>query len=176
MVLLADATLAGTRDPDTPDHKYVEFGKQFPFVRRIRVNDEAAAKKGEVVYWYGSAVLIQPHWMVTAAHVVENGGKPVILDEDTKAEYPIAWFLVHPDFKSNNHGYCDIALGYSEKDFGLNFYPGLYKNSDEVDKLVTIAGFGVIGTFHTGLRESDGKRRAGSNKDRKSTRLNSSHT
>ena len=46
MVLLADATFAGTRDPDTPDHKYVEFGKQFPFVRRIRVNDEAAAKKG----------------------------------------------------------------------------------------------------------------------------------
>ena len=164
LALSLDVTWAGTRDPDTPDSKYVEFGKQFPFVRRIRSRDPKLTDSDSTAYWYGSAVLIKPHWILTAAHVIEHGVHPTILSDNTSTEYPIIWMRMHPEFKNEKHGYYDIALGYSEKDFNLDFYPMLYKGADEAGQVVTLAGFGFIGTFHSGMDVSDGKRRAGSNK------------
>lgn len=162
--------LAGTRDPDTPDSQYVEFGKKFPFVRRLRAQEREPKDPKAVVVWYGSAVMIKPHWVLTAAHIVVDVGdravgKPTILgDELDPVEYPLSHIVPHPLFDDGRNGYYDIALGYSEKDLGLDFYPELNTDTDELGKNVTLAGFGFHGTFHTGMVESDGKRRAGSNK------------
>jgi S1-C subfamily serine protease len=162
--LLAGVLSAGTRDPETPDETYVEFGKKFPFVRRIRSREPNPADPMRVVTWYGSAVMIQPHWIVTAAHVVNNVADPTILSDDADpVEYPLSHVISHPEFDDGRNGYYDIALGYSKNDLGLEFYPALYTDSDELGKQATIAGFGFQGTFHTGMVASDGKRRAGSN-------------
>jgi hypothetical protein len=165
LVLSDAATLAGTRDPDTPDSKYVAFGKKFPFVKRIRAQGLEKPTPDSVVHWYASAVLIRPHWVLTAAHVLEGVEKPTILgDEEKPVEYPLVHTISHPLFDHGKNGYYDIALGYSEKDLGLDFYPELNTDTDELGKPVTLAGFGFFGTFHTGMTEQDGKRRAGSNK------------
>ena len=156
---------AGTRDPETPDEKYVEFGKKFPFVRKIRAVERAPKDPKAVHVFYGSAVMIRPHWVLTAAHVLLDVGQPTILgDELDPVEYPLSHTISHPLFDDGKNGYYDIALCYSEKDLGLDFYPALYTDHDELGKDATVAGFGFQGTFNTGMVEQDGKRRAGSNK------------
>lgn len=162
--LLTNSAQPGTRDPDTKDEKYLEFGQKFPFVRRLRARESNPADPMRIITWYGSAVMIKPHWIVTAAHVVNNVSAPTILsDAADPVEYPLSHVISHPKFDDGRNGYFDIALGYSEKDLGLDFYPGLYTDSDELGKQATIAGFGFQGTFHTGMVEQDNKRRAGSN-------------
>lgn len=165
IVLWGTAALAGTIDPNTPDEKYLEFGKQFPFVMRLRAVEPKPVDPKSVVTWHASAVLIQPHWVLTAAHVLDGVAAPTILDNAKPAkEYPLTHIVVHPLYDDGKNGYYDIALGYSEKDFGLDFYPELNTDTDELGKTATLAGFGFHGTFRTGMSVSDGKRRAGSNK------------
>jgi hypothetical protein len=165
LVSAAGPLTAGTTDPDTPDSKYVEFGKKFPFVRKIRAVERAPKDPKAVHVFYGSAVMIRPHWVLTAAHVLLDVNQPTILgDELDPTEYPLSHTISHPQFDDGRNGYYDIALCYSEKDLGLDFYPALYTDHDELGKNATVAGFGFHGTFHTGMVEQDGKRRAGSNK------------
>ncbi|WP_353208320.1 trypsin-like serine protease [Sphingorhabdus sp.] len=166
VLALADAaTLAGTRDPETPDEKYLEFGKKFPFVRRIRAQERAPKDPKAIHVFYGSAVMIKPHWVITAAHVLIDVDQPTILgDELDPVEYPIQHTISHPLFDDGKNGFYDLALCYSEKNLGLDFYPELYTETDELGKAATLAGFGFQGTFHTGMTEQDHKRRAGSNK------------
>jgi Trypsin len=160
LALLPATLLAGTRDPNTPDSQYVEFGKQFPCVKRIR----AVIKYNDKDTWqYGSAVIIRSHWILTAAHVVEDAGSPEVLG-DNDAKFPLSKVFLHDEYKNENVGYHDIALGYSPKDFALEFYCPLYTKDDELNKPVTIAGFGFTGTFYTGAAIGDGQRRAGHNK------------
>jgi hypothetical protein len=155
----------GTRDPDTPDEKYVEFGKSFPCVARLKARvdcDKPDCPQREHDQ-YGSAVIIRGHWILTAAHVVADTKQQIVVTADG-TEYPLQHVIVHGDFKDGNIGYHDLALGYSPKDFRLDFYCPLYTDHDELGKAITFAGFGVTGTFLTGGKTSDGQRRAGHNK------------
>ncbi len=155
---LAGAVSSGTRDADTDDSKHVEFGKKFKAVVRFR----AVNKKQET--HYGSAVIIRPHWVLTAAHATADTTEPAVLTNDDADVYPLVRVVQHasfdPDINAQQH---DIALGYSEKDFGLAFYIPLYKGSAEEGKIATLAGYGMGGTFASGRDFVDGKRRAGSN-------------
>lgn len=155
------SSIAGTRDPNTPDERYLEFGKQFKCVQRLRVfamNDEDK----KVSYQFGSAVIIRPNWALTAAHVVANSKNcTLITDEDV--EFQISHVIAHAEFKDAPVGFHDIALCYSPKDFQLEFYTPLYTDSDEVGKAATISGYGLGGTFNTGGMVGDGKKRAGHN-------------
>lgn len=176
-VLFSAATLAGTRDPNTPDEKYVEFGKKFPSVVKLRAitkktNKDADDKDSKKeFYQYGSAVIIKPHWVLTAAHVVTDTREPVVFLAGQPTPFPLQHVVIHAGFlHDNKFGFDDIALAYSGEDFGLKFYTPLYDTSDEVGKPVTIAGFGVHGTFASGATESDGHRRAGHNKIERSER------
>lgn len=156
--LLTNTVSAGTRDPEIADQHYINYGKKFKSVVRFRSLGKEKEKH------YASAVIIRPHWVLTAAHAVTNTTEPTVLMNDDKDFYPIEYILPHQSFDfdapSNQH---DIALGYSEKDFGLEFYTPLYTNTDEVDKLATLAGCGLHGTFDTGHTSVDTQRRAGSN-------------
>lgn len=168
----ASQSFAGTIDPNTPDSRYVAFGQQFPSVIRIRADiDELSPKEDELSITdklatkffrqYGSLAIIRPHWALTAAHVT-TGAHNHTAYKDNKAEYPLRIF-VHPAFNDNVLGYNDIALCYSAKDFQLDFYTPLYTGQDEVGKDITMAGYGLRGTFRTGAVISDGKKRAGQN-------------
>lgn len=164
LVLWGTAALAGTTDPNTPDEKYVEFGKQFPSVVQFRAriqcdNPECAVKEHDQ---YGSAVVIKPHWILTAAHMATDITRPVVIKDNV--EYPLEMILQHADYNEEIIGYHDIALGYSPTDFKLQFYTPLYARYDELSKPVTISGYGLHGTFLTGCRDSDHLRRAGHNK------------
>lgn len=165
VLFLAGAQLAcaGTRDPNTPDSKYVEFGQQFPGVLKLRaIHQHPDEHAGKPTYQYGSAVAIRPHWVLTAAHVLTNTSQPVALKDAD--EYPLTFVVKHEDFKEDTIGYHDLALAYSPTAFGLKFYTPLYRGTDEVGKAATIAGYGLHGTFYTGATQSDMLRRAGHNR------------
>ncbi len=168
----ASQSFAGTIDPNTPDSRYVAFGQQFPSVIRMRADiDDLAPEEAELSITdklatkffrqYGSLAIIRPHWALTAAHVT-TGAHNHTAYKDNKTEYPLRIF-VHPAFNDNVLGYNDIALCYSAKDFKLDFYTPLYTGQDEVGKDITMAGYGLRGTFRTGAIVSDGKKRAGQN-------------
>jgi len=123
---VTSTAFAGTIDPNTPDAQYIEFGKQFPCVVRIRAEQYQ--------------------------------------QKDDNTEFPLTKIFVHPDFKEDNLGHFDIALGYSPKDFDLEFYCPLYTDNDELGKAVTIAGYGIQGTFFSGAKLADEKKRAGHNR------------
>lgn len=166
VVLLVPGTVAaGTRDPHTPDAKYVEFGQQFPMVQRFRavavVPDPKQPDKPKIQLQYGSAVIIRPHWVLTAAHMAQPTGDHTLLKDDQ--EYPLPHVVWPKDYEEDNVGFADIALCYSPAELKLDFYPELYRQADEVGKAVTIAGYGITGTFLTGCTVSDAKKRAGHN-------------
>lgn len=167
VLALTPGTLAaGTRDPHTPDDKYLEFAKKFPSVLRFRSSTEMTDKKtGEKrpTQQYGSAAVIRPNWVLTAAHLVAGASDHTVLRDDG-TPYPLATAIVPKEYESDNIGYYDLALCYSPKDFNLDFYPALYSEQDEIGKAITIAGYGITGTFHTGCVLADGKKRAGHNK------------
>ena len=155
---------AGTIDPSTPDSQYVEFGQKFPYV--VQLSSKVACQNPECEFkshdYKGSAVVIRPHWLLTAAHVVRDGtAHKAILGDKTEYELPhVVW---HKDFDDKSFGVNDIAICYSPKELDMEFYPKLYRKDDEVGKAITISGWGFHGTFYTGAQKHDGKRRAGQN-------------
>jgi Trypsin len=146
--------LAGTIDPNTPDSKYIEYGSKFHNTVKLCCFDGKGLS-------CGSAVVIDPHWILTAAHVVENCQIWSVTIKDK--EYKLDKVILNPDYKSDNFGYDDIALGYSKEKLVFDHYPALYELNDEVGKVCSMAGWGLTGTFNTGANRSDDKRRAGSN-------------
>jgi S1-C subfamily serine protease len=167
LVLLTNSSVAqgGTRDPSTPDKKYVEFGQKFPFVIRFCAHHDGTDDKGDkyTENWCASGVVIRKHWVLTAAHVVFGAERATVTTDDNK-KFKLAKIIRHKDYKSERVGWHDIALARTEEPIELEFYPALHRDADELDKAVTFAGWGLTGTFHTGATLNDHKRRAGHNK------------
>jgi secreted trypsin-like serine protease len=147
-------SFAGTIDPNTPDERYIEYGSKFHSVVKLCCFDGKGLS-------CGSAVVIAPNWIITAAHVVEGCHSWTVLIGDEK--YNINKMILHKEYKSDIFGYNDIALGYLEKPIELEYYPEIYNDNDEVGKTCSIAGLGFTGNFHTGIKKHDGHKRAGSN-------------
>lgn len=146
---------SGTTDPKIPDEKYIEYAKNFHYVFKL------CGTYNDGKLFCASAVVINKNWIITAAHVVKNC-RLCIAHKDDKA-YLIDEIFIHKDFEEDTVGIADIALLYVKEDIGLEFYPPLYENNDEIGKLCSIAGYGMYGTFLTGITKSDGNIRAGSN-------------
>jgi hypothetical protein len=132
--VLSGSLSAGTIDPNTPDSKYIKFGKDFTYVYKICGTYENNG------LFCASAVAIDPHWIITAAHVVK-GSKICIVYQEEKA-FLINQVFVHEDFNDNQFGFNDIALCYVDEDLNLNFYPYLYEDDYEIGKICTISGYG----------------------------------
>ena len=148
---------SGTIDPGTLDSKYIEYGSKFKCVVRI------CGKSKEGLNYCASAVVVNKHWIITAAHVVKDCVSVKIKDFKDK-EYCVTKVIVHEDYHEDNFGHNDIAVGYVEEEINSDFYPELYSDSDEVGKVCAIAGYGITGTFSTGTHTSDSNKRGGSNK------------
>lgn len=152
--LYTTLSIAGTIDPNTPDSKYIEYGEKFNHVVKLCCLDGKGMS-------CGSAVIIDPHWIITAAHVVENCHSWTVNIKDKK--YKISKMFINPKYDTNVFGESDIAIGYAEDAIETEFYPALYEKQDEVGKICSIAGWGLTGNFKTGVKVSDGKIRGGSN-------------
>lgn len=157
LISIQVSSYGGTRDPNTPDEKYIEYGKKFKCVLRI-----CGKYKNEGSQFCASAVALNRHWIITAAHVV-NGAEYAVVKDDDNETHELSKIVIHKDFNDDNFGMHDIAVAYTETPIDLDFFPELYKTEDEVGKICGISGFGITGTFSTGSQISDGQRRAGSN-------------
>lgn len=147
---------AGTIHPSKKDDQYVEYGKEYKHI--VELNCREAEHKQ---LYSASAVIISPNWALTAAHVVKDMNIAVIVKE--KKEYNVNKIIWHKDFKEEVFGNNDIALLYTKDDFGMEFYPELYTESNEIGELAAVAGYGITGNFNTGAVRYDSKRRAGTN-------------
>ena len=154
IMFFTSISFGGTIDPSTPDTKHIEYGSKFHSVLPITCFDGKGVSNG-------SAVAIEPNWIITAAHVVQGCSMWHVKIKDKK--YDIKKIFIHPEYKEDVFGNGDVALGYLEEQLELDHYPDLYDTQDEVGKLCSMAGWGLTGTFNTGVKISDGKRRGGSN-------------
>jgi hypothetical protein len=149
--------LSGTRHPETPDEKHVEYAKGFPFVGRLIIINE----KNEV--YNASAVAYSNDIFITAAHVLE-GKQDCFLDINNKKIHVLKT-ISHKDYDHDKHGFFDIAIGLCEKPIELKWYPSLYEEEEEVGKICSMSGYGLPGTFSSGyLNKNDNLKRAGSNR------------
>lgn len=156
MLIINDPVLiAGTIDPSIPDSKYISYGSQFEYVGKLCGTYNDGSK------FCASAVAIDDHFILTAAHVVKDSNSCTFIINDKS--FCLSDVTYHKDFDNEDFGTSDIAIGYSKESFGLEFYPPLYIDDDENNKLCCISGYGITGNFHTGSIHSDNKKRAGSN-------------
>ena len=74
---------AGTIRHDTPDEKYIEYGKKHGCIFKI---GGIVDQEGTEISYYGSCVLISKKWAITAAHVVKGAKRNFLILE--KKEVP----------------------------------------------------------------------------------------
>ena len=160
-LFLSNVISAGTIDPSVPDSKYIEYGKKHECVVPIRGEVNVETNDGSTYFFKGSAVVVKPRVIITAAHVVKNTKNAYITVNNKKI--PVLFTVYVASFNKEDFGHFDIAVGYLMEDAEVNFYPELYSKSDEVNKVCSIAGYGTTGTHKTGAIKTDGLKRAGSN-------------
>ena len=148
-------SLPGTIDPDTPDIKYLEYGSKFHYVGKIH-----GSSKDGLIY-HGSCVAHNPNIIITAAHILEDA-KDSFVDINNRTIKIKNW-IIHPKYNKKDYGPYDIAIGITESQMGLDWYPDLYTDTDESKKICSISGYGMTGTFRTMAYKYDSNRRAGSN-------------
>ena len=154
-IIFCSSLAAGTIDPNTPDKDYISYGKDFKYTGKLY------GKNNKGVGYYGSAVAINDHWIITAGHVVEDSTSSCIFDIGNK--FVLDKIIVHPDFDKTKLGIADLAICHSKESFGLSFYPDIYDKNDEIGKVCSMSGYGRTGNFNTGAVKYDDKLRAGSN-------------
>jgi len=149
----------GTIDPSVSDDKYVKYGEDYECVLPIMgiLDDNLNSN------FRGSCVVIDRYHILTAAHVVQNSITQHVL-YDNKA-YPCLIVAIHAKFNMKKKASCDIAIARLQRPIDLDFYPELYNDRDEEDKVCGLAGYGFHGNFKTGylISNYDNKKRAGSN-------------
>lgn len=159
LILFSSKIIAGTIDQNKSDSEYIEYGKKHPCVVKL---EGTYPKDEKETYFYASAVIFKPRWILTAAHVVKNANKCRIICDD-KEKIKIKYLATHAMYEEDKFGKYDIAIGYLDKEAKIDFYPDLYETNDEIGKICSISGYGATGTFQSTQRKIDDLKRAGSN-------------
>ncbi len=160
--LLGVPAMAGTYQHTLQDADTVHrtLGLNFPYVVEV-----SSVFSGEA----GSGVLIDPWWVVTAAHVVDEGPGPGELVIGG-ALYQVAETILHPDWNpgdpNNRYQGKDIALiRLAEAVLAQHAEPvARFRGTDEIGQTTWIVGYGRYGNGLEGwVNPVDSNRRAGRN-------------
>lgn len=156
-LLMYSVAIGGTIDPNVPDQKYIDYGEKHKCVIKL----EGLQNDNKV--FYASAVVVHPNIVITAAHLAEDIQYAKALHNEQK--HDILFFVVPQEYDKDKFGGngCDIAIGILKTEIIIDFYPDLYEQDDELNKICSLSGFGITGNFIQGAKISDGKKRAGSN-------------
>lgn len=120
---------------DIDDKKYQELGEQY--------TSSVAFVAGCV------STLIEPNWLLTAAHCVTEGRSDLDIARHLEAEYPVEKIYRHPS--------KDIALVQLSEPITNGKPVKLYTNTDEAGKTVVLVGNGSFGNGLDGVTVKDGK-------------------
>lgn len=164
MVALSYAVYAnaGTISPKANDEKHIKYGEDHKCVLKIKCYVNKDTSK---YYYFASCVLVKPTIIITAAHVVSDSDRTVIVYENNEIEIDLVLYpnSFDEDEKIGKVSPNDIAIGHLTQPIKIAYYPELYKGKDELGKICSISGFGNTGTHDVGCFRVDGNKRAGSN-------------
>jgi hypothetical protein len=158
LILFCEVSHGGLIDPSNKDSQHIKYGEDFVYVGKVLCIDRTSKN----IKYFGSCVAINDKDIITAAHIFIDKSDLFVVQINNK-EIQIDSIIIHPEFDSSIKGQNDIAILKLKECVGLNWYPSLYKNKDEQNKICSLAGFGTSGNFLQGPTISDGKKRAGSN-------------
>ena len=167
LAVCVPAARAGTIRHDVPDWKYLKMGERFENVGLIT---GGATYLGDEYTYYGSGVLIEDEWVLTASHMfnpapgtvahsltIGLGGRTYVADQA----------ILHPNWSWYDLlGGYDIGLFHLTEEVKCVKPAKLYDGPVELGRRVTIAGYGATGTGLTGAGPFDfenPQRRAGTN-------------
>ena len=154
LACVASSALAGTIDDAIHDARYIEYGRGFaPYTARIGGVDTDGTTP------FGSCVLIHDRWALTAAHVVKDFTRGVVIASTGRRT--IDRICVHQGFSEPMFLWHDIALVRVNEPFGLPRYPPLATGEVAIGATASVVGYGITGRLSTGHSTYDGELRAG---------------
>jgi hypothetical protein len=143
-------TEASTIRHDVADSNYTSLATAFPSVGSILVGGSA----------FGSATLIGPNWILTAAHMGPNGANGTLAIGGNN--YTFSNLIRHPSYNASTLAF-DFAVAMLSSSVS-NVTPSAYYNgSDKLGRTGTSVGFGAFGDGNTGAVQNAGTKRAFTN-------------
>ncbi|HUP19471.1 MAG TPA: trypsin-like serine protease [Gemmatimonadota bacterium] len=141
------------RRHDRPDSLYVALGCGWRSLAHLNLPTPQGAGDGE-------GTLIAPRWVLTAAHVAAevSPGHPVTVGG---ADHVIDSIVLHPDWNDGPHDLALVRLATPVEDVRP---ARLYRESDELDRVVVMVGWGDFGTGVTGPEGNDLRVRGATNR------------
>ncbi|UCE03305.1 MAG: trypsin-like serine protease [Candidatus Latescibacterota bacterium] len=149
-LILADPRDAGAIvvRHDADDADYVALGSRYP--------------AGVSVLPDGSGALVAPRFVLTAAHVAHGVANRFPRVEIEGTEYEVERVFLHPDWMGR--GAHDLALLRLKRGAADVACAALYRQNDEVGRVITFVGRGDTGTGTTGPMSVDRKKRGATNR------------
>ena len=150
-VCLVPSMLAGTIRDDRSDSSYLALA-----------NTPAYAPVGTLVNswgYNGSATLIAPDWLLTAAHNLVAADSATFTING--AAYGSSQLFLNPNWQSSNPmSTYDVGLVHLASPVAGVTPARLYTDSTEIGQIGTFVGWGLTGTGLTGYRRLDNQKRA----------------
>jgi secreted trypsin-like serine protease len=150
VVMVADPPDAGgiVVRHDADDADYVALGSRYP--------------AGVSVLPDGSGALVAPRFVLTAAHVARGVANRAPRVEIEGTEHEVERIFLHPDW--TGRGAHDVALLRLKRGVADVPSAALYRQKDEVRRVITFVGRGDTGTGTTGPVSVDRKKRGATNR------------
>ena len=152
--------VAGTSIDSKLDKDHRNYAKNFSGIGILR----GAVLSDPTKVVDGSAVALNDHWILTAAHVVNFSRKEDLAFYINDKIYDIDMVFIHELFDENDTTSSgDIALCRIRMPLNLKSYHPIYQDSKEIDSFCSILGYGVFGEVFQFKRTKDYKLRGGTN-------------